>query len=52
MKAMKSFMFGIEATSGAVFAASGAMLLVISAIATLPCAIRAMLVDVRRGMAS
>ena len=48
--ALKSFVFGVQPTSAAVLATSGAMLLVLSVAATLPCAIRAMRVDIRRGI--
>lgn len=48
--ALKSFVFGVQPTSAVVLATSGAMLLVLSLAATLPCAIRAMRVDMRRGI--
>jgi predicted permease len=48
--ALKSFVFGVQPTSAAVLAVSGAMLLVLSVAATVPCALRAMRVDIRRGI--
>ena len=48
--ALKSFVFGVQPASAAVLAAAGVILLVLSVAATLPCAIRAMRVDVRRGI--
>ena len=50
--ALKSFVFGVQATSAAVLAMSGAMLLALSVAAALPSALRAMRVDIRRGIAS
>ena len=47
--ALKSFVFGVQPGSAAVLATSGVALLVLSVLASLPCAIRAMRVDVRRG---
>jgi len=48
--ALKTFVFGVAATSPIVLAASGALLIVITLMATLPCAVRATRVDVRSGM--
>jgi predicted permease len=48
--ALTSFVFGVQPTSPAILAASGAVLLAISVAATLPCAVRAMRVDLRRGI--
>ena len=48
--ALKSFVFGVQPTSAAVLATSGALLLALSLVATLPCALRAMRVDIRRGI--
>jgi predicted permease len=48
--ALKSFVFGIQPASVAVLTASGLILLALSVIATLPCAIRAMRVDLGRGI--
>jgi len=42
--------FGVQPTSAAVLATSGALLLALSLVATLPCALRAMRVDIRRGI--
>jgi hypothetical protein len=48
--ALKSFVFGVQPTSAAVLATSGALLLALSLVATPPCALRAMRVDIRRGI--
>jgi len=48
--ALKSFVFGVQPASAAVLATSGFVLLALSVLAALPCAIRAMRVDVRRGI--
>jgi putative ABC transport system permease protein len=48
--ALQAFVFGVQPTSVPVLVASGAMLFAFSVVATLPCAIRAMRVDVRRGI--
>ncbi len=48
--ALKSFVFGVQPASLPVLATSGVVLLVLAVIASLPCAIRAMRVDVRRGI--
>ena len=42
--------FGVQARSPTVLAVSGGMLIVLAVLATLPAAIRAMRVDVRRGI--
>jgi putative ABC transport system permease protein len=47
---LDAFVFGLQARSPNVLAASGGMLLVLAVLATLPVAIRAMRVDVRRGI--
>jgi ABC-type antimicrobial peptide transport system permease subunit len=47
---LDAFVFGVQARSPTVLAASGAMLLVLAVLATLPAAIRAMRVDLRRGI--
>jgi predicted permease len=48
--ALESFVFGIRPASVAVLAVAGVMLLALSVLASLPCAIRAMRVDIRRGI--
>jgi len=48
--ALKSFVFGVQPTSATVLATSGVLLLALSLVATLPCALRAMRVDIRRGI--
>ena len=48
---LRSFVFGVEPRSPGLLAAAGASLLVLSLIATLPPAVRAMRVDIRRGIA-
>jgi len=45
---LDAFVFGVQARSPAVLAASGGMLLVLAVLATLPAAIRAMRIDIRR----
>ena len=46
---LRTFVFGIDPASIPVLGASGAMLLALSIAATIPCALRAMRVDVRGG---
>jgi len=46
--ALRSFVFGVQPASGVVLALSGVMLLALSIAAALPCAARAMRVDMRR----
>jgi putative ABC transport system permease protein len=46
---LRTFLFGIAPTSISVFSASGALLLGLSIVATIPCALRAMRIDVRAG---
>jgi len=48
--ALESFVFGVQPTSATVLLTSGVILLAISVAATLPCAVRAMRVDLRRGI--
>jgi putative ABC transport system permease protein len=48
--ALKSFVFGVQPASVAVLAAAGLILLALSVAASLPCAVRAMRVDIRRGI--
>ena len=47
---LATFVFGIEARSVAVLAGAGGALLLLAVIATLPPALRAMRVDIRRGI--
>jgi len=47
---LDAFVFGVQARSPTVLAVSGGMLIVLAVLATLPAAIRAMRVDVRRGI--
>jgi predicted permease len=49
-RALTSFVFGVQPTSAAILVTSGSILLAISVAATLPCAVRAMRVDLRRGI--
>jgi ABC-type Fe3+ transport system permease subunit len=48
--ALGSFVFGVRPTSAAILLTSGGILLAISVAAALPCAVRAMRVDLRRGI--
>jgi putative ABC transport system permease protein len=48
--ALKTFVFGVQPASAAVLATSGAVLLGLSVLAALPCALRAMRVDIHRGV--
>lgn len=48
--ALRSFVFGVQPTSAVVLATSGVLLLVLSIVAALPSALRAMRVDLRRGI--
>jgi hypothetical protein len=48
---LKAFVFGVEARSASILAASGVALLLLAVIATVPPALRAMRVDIRRGTA-
>jgi putative ABC transport system permease protein len=47
--ALRSFVFGVDAASAPVFTTTGAVLLLLTAVATIPSAVRAMRVDVRGG---
>jgi hypothetical protein len=47
---MKTFLFGVNARSVGLFAAVGVGVLVLASLATLPSAVRAMRVDIRRGV--
>jgi ABC-type antimicrobial peptide transport system permease subunit len=47
--ALRAFLFGVEPTSIPVFAAASCLLMGFTVAATVPCAIRAMRVDARRG---
>jgi ABC-type antimicrobial peptide transport system permease subunit len=47
---LNAFVFGVEARSPGVLASAGGALLVLAVIATLPPALRAMRVDIRRGI--
>jgi hypothetical protein len=48
--ALKSFVFGVQPTSPKVLAAAGAMLLLLSVAATVPCVLRVLRIDVQRGI--
>jgi ABC-type antimicrobial peptide transport system permease subunit len=47
---LNAFVFGVQARSPAVLAGAGGVLLLLAVIATLPPALRAMRVDIRRGI--
>ena len=47
---LDAFVFGVQARSPAVLAGAGGVLLLLAVIATLPPALRAMRVDIRRGI--
>jgi predicted permease len=47
---MKTFVFGVNARSAGLFAGVGVGVLVLASLATLPSAVRAMRVDIRRGI--
>ena len=47
---MKTFLFGVNARSAGLFAGVGLGVLVLAWLATMPSAVRAMRVDIRRGI--